>query len=98
VSDDRYLISQSGAVSDQLRGVFARAKREGLGAVTAAAARWMVEEMERTPFEFGESREYWPHADLHTRIAFVDPLYVLFGIHQTTRTVFVGRIAWLKRG
>ena len=94
---DHYRISHPGVVSDQLRAAFARARAEGVGIVAAKAAQWIVEEMERTPFEFGESREYWPSAELHSRIAFASPLYVVFGIHEPSRTVFVTRIGWMKR-
>lgn len=97
MSDERYRISQSGAGSDQLRVAFARARREGLGATTAAAVRWALEEMERTPFEFGESREFLEHAQLHTRIAFVSPLYVTSGIHEPSRTVFIATFGWQRR-
>jgi hypothetical protein len=57
----------------------------------------MVEEMERTPLELGESREFLAHAELHMRIAFVPPLYAIFGVHQPSRTVFVRRIGWHER-
>jgi hypothetical protein len=54
---DRYPVSHSGVVSDQMRAVFAHATAEGVKPVTVKAAQWMLEEMERTPEEFGESRE-----------------------------------------
>jgi hypothetical protein len=98
VSGGRYRLSQSGRVSDQLRAVFARGAAEGASRVTAQAAKWMIEELERTPAEFGESRDFLAHAELQSRIAFVPPIYVRFAIHEPTRTVFVGRIGWTKRG
>jgi hypothetical protein len=32
------------------------------------------------------------------RLAFVPPLFVKFGVHRPSRTVFVSRIGWLERG
>jgi hypothetical protein len=94
---DRYTVSHSGRVSDQLKAAFARADAEGVKQTSVKAAKWMVEEMERTPEEFGESREYLPHADLHMRVAFSPPLFVQFGVHRPSRTVFVSKIGWLER-
>ncbi len=98
MSDIPYRISNAAVVSDQLRAVLGRARATGVLRVGVAAARWLVEEWERTPFEFGESREYLGHADLHMRIVFVPPLYAVFGIHEPSHTVFVSKIGWLERG
>ncbi|MCU0703978.1 MAG: hypothetical protein MUF18_08385 [Fimbriiglobus sp.] len=81
-------------MSDQLKALFAHAGAEGVKQVAVKAAKWMLEELERTPEEFGESREYLPHADLHMRLAFVPPLFVQFGVHHSTRTVFISKIGW----
>ena len=97
MSDTNYHISNSTAVAEQLRSVFERAGIEGVVPVTIRAARWLVEEMERTPYEFGESREYFEHAEIHKRIVFVPPMYAFFGIHQESRTVFVMKVGWLER-
>jgi hypothetical protein len=92
-----FRISNSGQVSEQLRAAFAQADQVGALPVTVRAARWIVEEMERTPDEFGESRDYLPEAGIRMRIAFAPPLYVIFGIHEDSRTVFVRKIGWLER-
>ena len=91
----RHTISHSGLVSEQMKAVFARADTEGVNATAVKAAKWMLEELERTPEEFGESREYLPHADLYMRLAFVPPLFVKFGVHRPSRTVFISKIGWV---
>jgi hypothetical protein len=96
--DERYKISHAGRVSDELRAAFAQAEVKGLLPLAVRAARWIVEEMERTPDEFGESRDFLAYADIQIRVAFAAPLFVIFGIHGESRTVFVRKIGWLERG
>ena len=68
----------------------------GFRADVLRASRWMFEELERTPLEFGESREGTDAGRLQMRLAFVGPLQVLFGVHEPSRTVFVSRMALRK--
>ena len=60
--------------------------------VVVRALRWMLEELERTPLEFGESREGSDVDRLRLRIGFVEPLVVNFGVHEPSRNVFVSRV------
>ena len=96
--DVRYRVSNAGRVSDELRAALAQAERKGILPLAVRAARWIVEELERTPNEFGESRDCLAYADIQIRIAFAAPLFVAFGIHDESRTVFVRKIGWLERG
>ena len=59
--------------------------------ITLTSAKWLWSELERTPFELGESRRFFPNARLHTRIGFAGPLVVEFAIHEDSHTVFVKR-------
>ncbi len=56
------------------------------------SAKWIWEELERTPHEFGESRAYDEGSKLNFRVAYVGPFVVYFAIHEETRTVFVGAL------
>ena len=96
MSDIPYRVSPSGRAIDQAREAIRRAEADGERSVAVRAFQWAMEEMERTPHEFGESRGYLPHAKLHGRIAFAGPLVFRFGIHDDTRTVFLVRISHLK--
>ena len=88
----RYRVSQSGAVTEQLWQVLARARDERRGRSANAALRWVQGELERTPHEFGEGRHAGHPADgLLFRIAFARPLCVEFAFDPDTRNVFVRR-------
>ncbi len=93
-----YQISNASRNSDELQAVFAQADAKGILPLAVKAARWIVEELERTPDEFGESRDLLAYAGIRMRIAFAAPLFVVFGIHDSSRTVFIRRIGWLERG
>lgn len=96
MSTDRYRISNSRAVAEQLRALIDHAEREGQHLPTLRALRWMMEELERTPLEFGESREGSDLDRLLLRIGFVEPLFVRFGVHEPSRTVFVSHFGISK--
>ncbi len=96
MSTDRYRISNSRAVAEQLRALIDHAEREGQHLPTLRALRWMMEELERTPLEFGESREGSNLDRLLLRIGFVEPLFVRFGVHEPSRTVFVSHFGISK--
>jgi HD superfamily phosphohydrolase YqeK len=95
VSDSRYLVVNSGRVAEQIEEALRQAEAAGLYRDALRSLRWAKEEMERTPHEFGESRDYREFAKLHERVAFVGLLRVHFGIHDSSRTVFVGRVVWI---
>ena len=93
-----YQVSNAGRVSDELRDAFAQAEAKGLLPLAVRAAKWIVEELERTPKEFGESRDFLTYASIQMRIGFAAPLFAVFGIHEDSRTVFIRKIGWLDRG
>ncbi len=97
MSAERYRISNSRAVSEQLRALVAKAESNGIHLAVVRALRWMLEELERTPLEFGESREGSDVDRLRLRIGFAEPLVVNFGVHEPSRNVFVSRIGLSKR-
>lgn len=97
MSQNPYNVVHSDLIVEQLRVAMASAVAEGDKALASRAFQWAVEEMERTPSEFGESREYLQYAELYLRIAFVSRGFVSFGVHEPTRTVFVRRIGWFKK-
>jgi hypothetical protein len=60
------------------------------------AARWMLEELERTPLEFGESRESLNSMGLEVRVAFVRPFLVRLEVNERNRIVFVQRFNYYE--
>ena len=92
---DLYRVSYSGLVKAQIREVFSRGDREGVSALTAKATRWLWEELQRTPYEFGESRGFLKHAELAVRVVIVRPLIAEFAIHEGTKTVFISKVDWI---
>ena len=92
---DLYRVSYSGLVKDQIREVFLRGEHEGVSNLTAKAARWFWEELQRTPHEFGESRGLLKHAELAVRIVIVRPLVAEFAVHESTKTVFISKVDWI---
>jgi hypothetical protein len=84
-----YQISHSQLVAEQFRHLLDLAHNRGILPVTLRASRWILEELSRTPMEFGESREYLPHLDLHVRIGFAGPIYAEFGVNLPNKIVFI---------
>jgi len=95
--DTRYHLAQSEIVSDGFRAIVAQAKAEQRLPIFTRASRWIIEELARTPNEFGESREYLPDAEIAMRCGFARPVYVEFGVHEESRTVFLRRFELLPR-
>jgi hypothetical protein len=91
VSQPDFQVSQSRRVLDEFRRVLDLARERGILPMTLRASRWVVEELTRTPMEFGESREYLPRLDLHMRIGFAGPVYVEFAVNLPNRVVFIRR-------
>ena len=94
MNGDRYKVSFSRDVSAELRRLGRTAQAEGRFGSFADAANWIAEELERTPHEFGESREM-----LETfifRCGFAGPLYVAYAIDESERVVFIRRFALVK--
>ena len=97
MSENHYAIANSQAVADQLRNAVQIARTLGVFVQVARAARWILHELTHNPSSFGESREVLPVLEFALRIGFAGPLYVVFGIHEPTRTVFVRKIGFSKR-
>ena len=98
MSPGTYRISNSKATGELFKAIADEARKAGRRLETLRAARWIFEELERTPLEFGESRNVYHHLQLQMRIAFVRPLTILFGVHESSRTVFISRMALGKSG
>jgi hypothetical protein len=88
---DEFRVSQSQKVVEEFRHLLDTARDRGILAITLRASRWILEELARTPMEFGESREHLPHLDLHLRIGFAGPVYVEFAVNLIGRVVFIRR-------
>jgi len=93
--DESYRVSQSEALLAKFRKLAEQAKSENRLVAFVKAARWIAEELSRTPSEFGESSEYLANAMIQIRRAFVRPLYVEYGVHEHTRSVFLRKFVLL---
>lgn len=94
MSDAPYRVVNSSEVESQFLQVLSLAAAEGRQSEVLRAARWIMEELRRTPNEFGESR--WETRSLLSRFAIVRPVLVEFAIHRTERVVFLRRFALVK--
>ena len=97
MSDEGYQVANSLEVGRQLRAALDTARSQGEFAVAVRASRWILDELARTPAAFGESRNYLAAAELHVRIGFAGPIYVVYGIHEPSRKVFVRKIGFSAR-
>lgn len=95
--DDRYRVVNSGAVAEQFRRLADEARAHGRLAGFKQAARWIMEELARTPEEFGESWFVRPGSQLVFRRGFARPLYVEYAIDATNRIVYLRRFVFERR-
>lgn len=86
-----YRLDQSADVSAAFRSIVAGVRGLGRLDIFVPAARWIVEELARTPNEFGESRDWFADAGTQARCGFAGPLYVAFGVHEESQVVFLRR-------
>jgi hypothetical protein len=61
------------------------------------ALRWIIEELTRTPMEFGESRNYLSQLGLHVRVGFAGPCGVVYAVSVEHHMVFIRHWATGKR-
>jgi hypothetical protein len=94
--DDEYRISNSGAVAEEFKQVTALARAQGRLPIMVVAARWIMTELAREPFRFGESRYTEGASGLIIRCGFARPLYVEFGVHEPTRLVFLRKFRLVR--
>ena len=86
-----YRVSHSQLTMEEFRQILDLAWSRGILRRVVSASRWILEELALTPMEFGESREYLPHLDLHLRIGFAGPVQVEFAVNLPNRIVFIRR-------
>ncbi len=83
-------------MAEQFRQLAAEAQRRGQIKLFIQAANWIIEELERTPLEFGESWVTNPASDLVFRRGHAGPLSVEYAVREDARVVFIRRFI-LKR-
>jgi hypothetical protein len=91
--NDYYRIVPSILVLEQLRSIVDRATEAGRELEFARSLNWVMSELERTPLEFGEGQYTNMEKGLKVRLAFVGPITVRFGVHDSTKQVFIG---WIR--
>jgi hypothetical protein len=92
-TDDRYQVHNSATVAEQFRRLAEQARASDRLPLFRRAARWIIEELERTPNEFGESREAWPERSIAMRCGFAGPMYVEYAVYESERAVYIRRFA-----
>ncbi len=92
-----YRIANSRAVNETFLRLAAEATVTGRRTDFLRAARWIVDELERTPGEFGESRVVYPHLGLLGRAGQVGPLFVEYAYSETDRIVYIRRVVLTRR-
>jgi hypothetical protein len=91
--DERYKVFNSQVVAEQFRSLAAEARASGRLPLFLAAAKWIMEELARTPTEFGESWTVRPGSDLIFRRGCVGPLFVQYALREKDRVVYIRRFA-----
>lgn len=97
MSPDRFQVTNPSAVTEEYLRLTDEARTRGILPQVLRATKWIMEELARTPLEFGESREDLPGMRLHVRIAFVGPLAVQFAVHFDQPIVFIRGFRLRKR-
>ncbi|HET6572695.1 MAG TPA: hypothetical protein VFG68_03760 [Fimbriiglobus sp.] len=90
MSSDRYQVSMSRKVAEEIEVLFEDAARHGVTDDALAAYQTALDQLETNPMGYGEARENLPAMSVRTRIAFERPLVIRFGVHES------GRIVWLQ--
>lgn len=86
---NRFSVSVSEAVEERIHYAMRAADASGPNPFAKRAAAWILEELARTPLEFGESRHELTSMRLKLRVAFVDPFVVRFAAHEDSHQVFI---------
>jgi hypothetical protein len=89
MSPERFLVSCSKAKKAEFRRVTEEARADGRFEMAVKAGEWVLEELARTPMEFGESRGELLHLELQLRFAYVRPIAMQFAVHEPSRKVFI---------
>lgn len=93
---NRYRVVNSGFVAERFRElVLATPPNER--PVLLQAGRWIIEELSRTPSEFGESQERLSATGWILRRGFAPPLFVEFAIDESNHIVYIKRISTNRR-
>jgi len=82
-------VSQSNLAEEKLRELLEVFRLRGKAAPAARAVRWIIEELSRTPMQFGESRDYLEELNLHVRVGFARPWRVNYAVHLPSQSVFI---------
>jgi hypothetical protein len=91
MAEGDYEVTSSPKVTEDFKTLLREVRERGLLRAVLPSARWIMEELARTPMSFGESRDYLPRLELHLRVGFVGPLMVEFAVHEASRRVLIRR-------
>ncbi len=86
-----FAVSQSMLAMEQLDEILSVLRGRGETALAASSVRWILEELTRTPMEFGESRFHLEFLDLFVRVGFSGPICVNYSVNPASHQVFIRR-------
>lgn len=87
-SNEFYTLAESPNVSAKFRRLAEQARREGRFVSFVKSAKWIQEELRRTPLEFGEARYAAPIGRFLYRVGYVGPIAVHYAVDPVNRIVY----------
>lgn len=97
MSNTPYAVADSREAVRLFRTALEAARANGEAEVAVLGAGWIMHELAHNPREFGESREEASPLQLNMRIGFAGPRYVIFGVHEPSRRVFIRKLGYSAR-
>src|SRR5688572_13418709 len=94
---DRYGVSCSDAIKEQFRREAERARAKAQYHGFARSCSWPLDELSRTPLEFGESRYELPELGLQVRFRVLGPLAIKFAVNEAHKHVFIMKFRFIGR-
>jgi hypothetical protein len=85
-------VAFAGAVAQDLKVLYKRAKEAGLGDAYIDAIRFAVHRMSNDPLGFGELIKRKPKSGLLIHVRIVKPLRFEFAIHEESHNVLIQRV------
>ena len=92
----RYTLIHSGKMTAIAKDLYEQAKAMGKGAVFVEAMKRVLTDLETRPREFGEPAYHLYAMKLEMRKGIIDPIVVLYGVHEEKPLVFIQHFARLS--
>lgn len=90
--DRAFVVTPLGDVRQRIEDLYHQAHSQGKGDDFLASFRTIARRLETDPREFGEPVYRLPNAKLVVRKAALNPIHVVFAVHETKAVVFVFKV------